>query len=105
VEPLAASLFAPTMKDEMAALEERKARLVELTLDQTEEPPMLQFGLAEVYWRKVQKLTEVLNKDELQAKATDILHATIQRSGSCPRKGSWRSSLVGEPAGILALSK
>jgi hypothetical protein len=36
-------------------------RLVDLTRDQVEEPPMLHPGLAEVYRRKVEKLTEALN--------------------------------------------
>jgi site-specific DNA recombinase len=38
VEAVKAGLFAPAMKDEMAALEERRARLIELTRDQVEEP-------------------------------------------------------------------
>ena len=66
VEAVKAGLFAPTMKDEMAALEERRARLVELTRDQVEEPPVLHPGLADVYRRKVEKLTEALNKEELR---------------------------------------
>jgi hypothetical protein len=78
VEAVKAGLFAPTMKDEMAALEERKVRLLELTREQAEEPPMLHPGLAEVYRRKVEKLTEALNKEELRSEAAEILRATIQ---------------------------
>jgi phage host-nuclease inhibitor protein Gam len=61
VEAVKADLFATTMKDELAALEERKVRLVDLTRDQVEEAPMLHPGLAEVCRRKVEKLTEALN--------------------------------------------
>lgn len=68
VEAVKASLFAPTIKDEMAALEERKARLVGSMRNQVEEPPMLHSGLAEVYRRKVEKLTHALNKEDLRAR-------------------------------------
>ena len=54
------------MTDAMAALENCKARLVESTRDQIEAPPMLHTALAEVYRRKVGKLTEALNKEELR---------------------------------------
>jgi hypothetical protein len=47
--------------DELVALEDRKVRLVDLTRDQVEEPPMLHPGLAEVYRRKVEKLTEAMS--------------------------------------------
>ena len=61
-----AGLFAPAMKDEMAAMEERRARLVGSMRDQVEELPILHPGLAGVYRRKVEKLGEVLNKDDLR---------------------------------------
>jgi hypothetical protein len=88
VEAVKAGMFAPAMRDEMAALEERKARLVDLTRDQAEEPPMLHPGLAEVYGRKVEKLTEALNKEELRSEAAEILRSTIQTIRSCRRTGS-----------------
>ncbi len=98
-------MFAPAMKDEMAALEERRARLVELTRDQAEEPPMLHPGLAEVYRRKVEKLTEALNKEELRSEAAEILRSTIQTIRLVPEDGELAIELVGELAGILALSQ
>ena len=55
VEAVKAGMFAPTMNDELMALEERKTRLIEATHDQVEEPPMLHPGLAQVYRRKVEK--------------------------------------------------
>jgi hypothetical protein len=61
IEAVRAGLFASSMKDETATLKERKARLIELTRDQAEEPLMLHPGLAEVCRRKVEKLTEALN--------------------------------------------
>jgi site-specific DNA recombinase len=92
------------MKDELMALEERKARLVESARDETEEPPMLHPGLAEVYRRKVEKLTEALNKEELRSEATEILRSTIQAIRLVPENGELAIELVGELAGILALS-
>src|SRR6185437_16398649 len=60
-----------------AALEERKARLAESTRDQAEEPPILHPGLAEVYRRKVEKLTHALNKEGLRAEAAETLRSMI----------------------------
>jgi hypothetical protein len=50
-------------------------------------------GLAEVYRRKVEKLTEALNKDHLRAEAAESLRSMIRASGWSPRTESWRSSL------------
>ena len=90
VEAVKAGLFALTMKDELAVLEQRKARLVDLTRDQVEKPSMLNPGLAEVYRRKVEQLTEALNKEELRAEAAEILRSTIQTIRLVPEDGSWR---------------
>ena len=104
VEAVKAGLFAPAMKDEMTALEERKARLAESTRDQVEEPPMLHPGLAEVYRRKVEKLTQALNKDELRSEAAETLRSMIQAIRLVPENGELAIELVGELAGILALT-
>jgi DNA invertase Pin-like site-specific DNA recombinase len=105
VEAVKAGLFAPTMKDELAALEERKARLLELTLEQAREPPLLHPGLADLYRRKIEKLTEALNKEELRTEAAEILRSTIQTIRLVPEEGELAIELVGELAGILALNK
>jgi site-specific DNA recombinase len=84
VEAVKAGLFSPAMKDEMAALEQRKARLVESTRYQVEAPPMLHPGLAEAYPRKVEKLTQALNKDELRSEAAETLRSMIQTSRVVP---------------------
>jgi hypothetical protein len=66
---------------------------------------MLHPGLAEVYRGKVEKLTEALNKEELRAEAAEILRSTIQTIRLVPEDGQLAIELVGELAGILALSK
>jgi site-specific DNA recombinase len=105
VEAVKAGLFAPAMKDEMAALEERRARLVESTRDHVEEPPLLHPGLADVYRRKVEKLTQALNKEELRTEAAETLRSMIQAIRLVPEDGELAIELVGELAGILALIK
>jgi site-specific DNA recombinase len=104
VEAVKAGLFAPSMKDELAALEERKARLAESTRDQGEEPPILHPGLAEVYRRKVEKLTHALNKERLRAEAAETLRSMIQAIRLIPEDAGLAIELVGELAGILALT-
>ena len=105
IEAVKAGLFVPTMKDEAAALESRKAQLTELTRDQVEEPPAPHPGLAEVYRRKVANLTQWLNKDELRAEAAEALRAMIKTIRLIPQDGELTIELVGELAGILVLNK
>jgi hypothetical protein len=104
-DPSVAALYTPSMKDELATLEECKARLVESTRDTVEQPPMLHPGLAEVYQRKVETLTEALNEAELRAEAAEILRSTIQAIRLVPEEGELTIELFGELAGILALGK
>jgi hypothetical protein len=84
----------------MAALDERRARLAESTRDQVEEPPLLHPGLAEVCRRKVEKLTEALNKEELQSEAAEMLRSMTQAIRLLPENGELTIELVG----ILALT-
>ncbi len=53
---------------------------------------MLHPGLAEVYQRKVEKLTQALNKEELRSEAAEMLRSMIQAIRLVPESGSWRSS-------------
>ena len=56
---------------------------------------MLHPGPAEVYRRKVEKLTEALNKDELRSEAAEILRSTIQAIRLVPEDGELMIELVG----------
>ena len=58
IEAIKDGLYMPSMKDEMLALEARKTTLIEETNDATGEPVLLHPGLADVYRRKVETLTE-----------------------------------------------
>ena len=62
---------------------------------------MLHPGAAEVYRRKVEKLTEALNKDELRSEAAEILRSTIQAIRLVPEDGELMIELVG----ILSLGQ
>ena len=48
---------------------------------------MLHPGLADVYRRKVEKLTEALNKDELRTEAAETLRSMIQAIRLVPEDG------------------
>ena len=61
---------------------------------------MLHPGLAEVYPRKVEKLTHALNKEDLRAEAAEMLRSMIQAIRLVPESGE----LVGELAEILAMT-
>ncbi len=60
-------------------------------------------GKPSFYRRKIEKLTEALNKEELRAEAAEILRSTIQTIRLVPKDGELTIELVGELAGILAL--
>jgi site-specific DNA recombinase len=64
---------------------------------------MLYPGPADVYRRKIEKLTEALNKEELRAEAAEILRSTIQTVRLVPEEGELAIELVSELAGILPL--
>ena len=101
VEAVKAGLFASAMKDEMAALEERRAQLVGSMRDQVEEPPMLHPGLADVYRRKVEKLTQALNKEELRTEAAETLRSMIQAIRLVPEDGQLAIELARQYARIV----
>jgi site-specific DNA recombinase len=98
-----AGLFAPSMKDELTALEARKATLVAETAEAKEEMPRLHPALADVYRRKVGKLTKALNHDELRTEAAEALRSVISEIRLIPQNGELVIELVGALAGILAL--
>ena len=60
---------------------------------------MLHPGLAEVYPRKVEKLTHALNKEDLRAEAAEMLRSMIQAIRLVPESGTG-----GELAEILAMT-
>jgi site-specific DNA recombinase len=104
IEAVKDGFYVPTMKDEMLALEARKDILAEETKDQVEEPVLLHPGLADVYRRKVETLTEALNEEGLRSEAAESLRSMIQTIRLIPEDGTLAIELVGGLAGILALT-
>jgi site-specific DNA recombinase len=100
-----AGLFAPSMKDELAALEARKTTLVAETAEAKEEMPRLHPGLSEIYRSKVDNLVTALNQDDLRAQAAEVIRELISEIRLIPQDGALTIELVGALAGILALGK
>ena len=105
IEAVKAGLFAPSMKDELSALEERKVVLTDETRDAPEEMPRLHPGLADVFRRKVDDLATALNEDSLRTEAAEVLRSLISEIRLIPQDGALAIELVGALAGILALGK
>jgi hypothetical protein len=97
-EAVKAGMLVPAMKDKLVAVEVRKARLVELTRDQAEEPLMLHPGLADVSRRKVEKLTQALDSEGLRVEAAPAIRLV-------PKNADLEIELVGEIAGILPMAQ
>ena len=66
---------------------------------------MLHPGLADVYRRKVEKLTQALNKDELRTEAAETLRSMIQAIRLVPEDGELAIELVGELAGDIGVDQ
>ena len=88
IEAVKDGFYVPTMKDEMLALEARKAILAEETKDQVEEPVLLHPGPADIYRRKVETLTEALNEEGLRTEAAESLRSMIQTIRLIPEDGA-----------------
>ena len=104
IEAVKDGFYGPLMKDEMLALEARKATLVDETKDAVEEPVLLHPGLADIYRSKVETLTEALNRDEARTEAAEALRGMIQIIRLIPERGELAIELVGELAGILSVT-
>jgi site-specific DNA recombinase len=96
-------LFAPSMKEELAILEERKAALIRSMADAPEEMPRLHPALAGVYQKKVADLTQALNDDELRTQAAASMRGLLEEIRLIPQDGDLVIELVGELAGLLTL--
>ena len=101
-------MYHPSMKAKMAALESRKAELATF-LEDTPEPPALRLHprLSHLYREKIANLSKVLQEPGMKREATQILRSLITEIRMLPEAsapGGHEIELVGELAGILALS-
>ena len=104
MEAIKGGMFMPSMKDEMVALESRKASLeAELESNTEDAPVLLHPGLADRYRNQVSDLTVALNSPSSRAEATSILRGLLSEVRLVPEGDGFAIELVGELAGLLAL--
>jgi site-specific DNA recombinase len=92
------------MKDELLALEARKVELAAAIARAPTPAPRLHPNLAEIYRRKVIRLREELNRDELRAEAAQALRALISEVRLMSESGHLGIELAGNLAAILAFA-
>ncbi len=98
------TLGAPAMKDELNALETRKAVLAHDIAEAPPAAPRLHPALAELYRKKVAALAEALNANATRAEAAEAIRALSDEIGLVAENGKLESELSGALAGILALA-
>jgi site-specific DNA recombinase len=92
------------LKEELLALEARKATLVAEIEHAPPPSPRLHPKLAELYRQRVDRLQEELNRPELRSEAAQALRNLIDEVRLIPENGRLEIELLGDLAGILALS-
>ena len=104
VEAIKDGMRTPSMKQELLALEARKAELA-VALEHAPPPaPRLHPKLAEIYRTKVANLQEELNRPELRAEAAEAIRSLIGEIRLVPQDDRLEIELAGDLAGILALA-
>ncbi|MCD4661328.1 MAG: recombinase family protein [Agrobacterium sp.] len=103
IEAIKEGMFHPSMKGEMDTLEARKAELTELLTDIPADMPDLLPSASTVYARKVQHLTQTLNKPEERLQSAEALRTLIEKIVLTPgpEKGEIDAMLYGELGTIL----
>ena len=104
IEAIKEGLRTPTMKDELLALESRKAELRSALAEPAAPPIRLHPNLAEIYRDKVARLHEELNRPELRTEASAVIRSLIDEVRLVPENGRLEIELRGALAGILALT-
>jgi len=82
----------PAMKEELLALEARKAELVAALEHAPAPAPRLHPKLAEIYRAKVANLQGELNRPELRAEAAEVILSLVEEVRFVPENGKSRSS-------------
>ena len=91
------------LKDELRALERRQSELSEGLAQASPPPPLIHPNLAEVYRRKVEALHEALGEPTTKDEAFDLVRSLIEVIRLIPDEGKLRIEIKGELAGILEL--
>ena len=103
IEAIKAGMFHDSMKAEMDRLETRKAELTDLLATTPQDRPDLLPSVAELYARKVARLTEALNHPDDRAEAATALRTLIEKIVLTPGagRGETHATLHGELGTIL----
>jgi site-specific DNA recombinase len=96
------------VKDRMAELEARKAKLEALLAEAHEEPVLLHPNLSQLYRQQVARLVEALNDEHHRTQAAEIIRGLVDRIELTPvwqdGKETLSITLHGDLAGILGLA-
>ena len=103
IEAIKEGIRTPGMKDELLALEARKAELEAAIAEAPAPAPCCTRRWPSVYRQKVANLHEELNRPELRAEATQALRGLIEEIRLVPEDGQLQIEIAGDLAGILAL--
>ena len=104
IEAIKDGLRTPGMKEELLALEARKQELAAKVKQAPAPRPRLHPKLADLYRQRVDRLHEELNRPELRSEAAQALRGLIDEVRLIPENGRLEIELLGDLAGILALS-
>ena len=104
IEAIKDGLRTPGMRDELFALEARKAALVAAIKHAPPPAPRLHPKLADLYRQRVERLHEELNRPELRHEAAAALRALIDEVRLVRENARLEIELFGALAGILALA-
>jgi site-specific DNA recombinase len=104
IDAIKDGLRTPGMKEELYALEARKRGLAAEVKQAPAPRPRLHPKLADLYRQRVDRLHEELNRTELRSEAAQALRELIDEVRLIPEAGKLDIELLGDLAGILALS-
>ena len=104
IEAIKDGLRTPGMKEELIALEARIQNHVVRVKQAPAPAPRLHPKLADLYGQRVDRLHQELNRPELRSEAAQALRGLIEQVRLIPENGRLEIELVGDLAGILALS-
>jgi hypothetical protein len=100
IEAIKDGMRTSGMKDELLALESRKAQLASETRHVPAPAPRLHPKLADIYRDKVSNLNSALNAPATRAEAAHALRALIDEIRLVPENGRLEIELAGDLAGI-----
>jgi site-specific DNA recombinase len=97
-------LRTATIREELLSLETRKEQLLAIQKRPQGSVSRIQPGLADLYRKKVDRLREELDRDELRAQASEIVRSLIEEIRLVPVDGRLEIEIVGRLPEVLAFA-